>query len=422
MKLYNPDNTLWLDIEVDDESYRNKQLMGENVLELHYSMTKYKEMPVGVYCEFEGERYTLESPHAFKVQSDRNYEYTATLYGAQSHLKKYRVRDTTIQNKLKFSYTATPLQHLQLLVKNMNRRESDWTVGSCIEATEATVSYNHTNCLEALQQIANEFSTKWEIDGKTIHLRRVEYNKNAPLALHYGKDGGFLPGVGRENYGDSRPVEILFVQGGSRNIDGLKYGATELLMPKSQRIKYDGNHFEGEAGFDAAHAREYTTDADGVSVQRADKSLVSYNEDSVDLSDIYPSRVGAVSAVETKEGKDTEGNAATFYDILDSSIPEALNFENHLIEGETMTVVFQSGKLTGREFDVKYKHVERRFEIVPATIDGAEMPSAVFAPQIGDKYAVFGCMLPDAYRKSFDHLPGKPEGAAGSQGAGGECL
>ena len=59
-------------------------------------------------------------------------------------------------------------------------------------------------------------------------------------------------------------------------------------------------------------------------------------------------------------GKDGHVN----YDIIDSSIPEALDYNKALIKGQTMKVIFQSGNLTGREFDLKYKHDGRRFELV----------------------------------------------------------
>ena len=72
-----------------------------------------------------------------------------------------------------------------------------------------------------------------------------------------------------------------------------------------------------------------------------------------------------------------------------------------------MTVIFQSGMLAGREFEVKYYHsaraangtykAARRFEIVPQEIDGITMPNDVFAPQEGDTYAIFKVMLPQAY-------------------------
>ena len=40
---------------------------------------------------------------------------------------------------------------------------------------------------------------------------------------------------------------------------------------------------------------------------------------------------------------------------------------------------------------------EQRFELVPQEIDGVTMPNETFKPAVGDTYAVFGIMLPDAY-------------------------
>lgn len=138
-------------------------------------------------------------------------------------------------------------------------------------------------------------------------------------------------------------------------------------------------------------------DESGLSIRRYDKQLSSLAEDSLDCSEIYPKRVGTVSSVAVVDA----GN--NFYDIIDTGIPSTLNYEECLIEGETMTIIFQSGMLAGREFEVKYYHeavknkAARRFEIVPAELDGQTMPNATFAPKAGDKYAVFKCMLPDSY-------------------------
>jgi len=67
-------------------------------------------------------------------------------------------------------------------------------------------------------------------------------------------EGGAGGGVGRTASGKT-PTEILFVQGGDRNIDPAKYGAKTLHLPKGQTIAYDGSKFEGEAGLVAAPPR-----------------------------------------------------------------------------------------------------------------------------------------------------------------------
>ena len=383
--LYNGNQEIVL--PVTDDSYSYNAVMGENSMTLYFSSEKYIEIPIGSYCDFGGERYSLKKDSNFTKQGTRNFEYTLLLETDQADLKLWKIRNP-VDNRIKFSYTATPREHLELFVANANRRSSGWSVGACIDGKEVTFEYNHTYIFDGLNDFASQLGTEWQITNKTIHLRKVEYNKENPLILSYGKGNGFKTGIGRET-GDV-PVEILLVQGTDKNIDFSKYGAKELLLPKSQTLDYEG--------------RTYITSADGLSVMNANRQLTTAHEDSLDCSEIYPSREGTVESVIVV---DAEKN---FYDFIDSSIPDDLNFEDYLIEGENMTIIFQTGMLAGsdKEFEVKYYHepktvagkekAGKRFEIVPQEIDGITMPDgSTFTPQPGDTYAVFGIQLPDAY-------------------------
>jgi hypothetical protein len=376
-----------LDIPVNDESYRYRAIRGEHSLTLHYSLAEHVEIPLGAQCEFEGETYVLERPENFQMLNTRNFEYTLIMESAQAKLSKYKFKDVT-SGRLKFSLTSTPRLHLQMLVDNMNLRETGWELGSYIEATEKVISYNHAFCIDALNQMADEFETEWEIVGKKIHLRKIEYNKDNPLPLSYGRGHGFRSGIGRTADG-ARPVERLYVQGGERNIDSSKYGSNELLLPKNQSLVYEG--------------RTYVSDSDGFSIRRGDKALWSNAEDSLDCSHIYPSRVGSVTGVEVVDADNH------FYDFFDSTIPNDLDFGQCRMAGEKITIIFQTGVLTGKEFDIEqndeetnssvvgYVHSERRFKLVPVEMDGRVLPDELFRPAIGDKYAVFGIMMPAAY-------------------------
>lgn len=402
MIIYNDKGKKLLEIEVDDNSYRHRVIMGDYNLTLYYSLAEHVELPVGCYCDYQGERFTLERPEAFKMKHSRSFEYTVTMESSQAKAKIWKFRNP-VDGRLKFSLTAKPHEHLQMFVDNMNRRDTGWAVGSCVSGDEVCISYSHAFCYEALEQMASTMNTEFEFNGKTVSLRKVEYNKNNPLPLSYGRGNGFKPNVGRSNYGETPPTEILYVQGGSDNIDPSKYGSTELLLPKSQSIGFDGVYFEDEEGFNADNARYYITDDLGFSIRRKDKDLTSLAESSLDCSDIYPKHVGEISSVVCVD-KDKN-----FYDIIDNSIPENLDYEKCLIDGETMTVIFQTGMLAGKEFEVKYYHnsilnpdgslkkAARRFEITPQEIDGQTMPNETFCPQANEKYAVFKCMLPDAY-------------------------
>lgn len=373
-------NNKEIDILVDTSSYRYTALQNVGTLYLYFASEEFINIPVGAYCIYKNITYYLMDPDDFKKKSSRNFEYTLVMYDIGAILGKYKCRDI-VSKRLKFDYTAKPHEHLQLIVDNLNMRDSGWKVGECIEAEEKTINYNHIFCSEALPTIADTFKTEYEIDPaiKTIHLRKVEYNKGEPLPLEYGKDKGFVPGLGRSNKDGNRPVTILYVQGGEQNIYFSKYGSKELLLPKNQRLEYEG--------------RAYVSDAEGLYIKRADTTLTDVQEDSLDCSHISPKRVGSVSNVVVS---DKEKN---FYDFIDSSIPDDLNFEDYVIEGNNMTVIFQSGMLAGsnKEFEVKYVHKERKFLITPQEIDGQIMPNDIYKPNLGDKYAVFGIQLPDAY-------------------------
>ena len=375
-------NSTYIDVLPTDESYRYRSIMGEHTLTLYFALPSYTDIPTGAWCEFANERYTLNQPAKIVKHNTRHFEYTLTMDSEGVNLKNYKFRNPN-DKTLKFPFTASPRYHIQILVDCLNMIDSGWQVGNCIEASEKLVSYNHNNCLEALEMIAKAFETEYEIIGKTIHLHKVEYFKDNPLPLQYGKGKGFKTGVSRTT--EQSRITRLYVQGGERNIDRSKYGNKELLLPKSQEYIYEGVTF--------------LSDDKGLSIAIKNAQNNGFiNEQSLDLSHIYPKRKGSVSQVfEVNHDKH-------FYDFTDTSIPEALNFSDLQIKGEKILIYFESGMLSGREFEISryehssgYNHSARRFEIVPKEEDGTTMPNDIFKPAIGDEYSVYNMQMPNAY-------------------------
>lgn len=397
-----------VNVQPEDSSYRYRALMQRPQLVLKFNLPFYIEFPVGTYCTYQNQRFMLMRAQDLKKQGTRKIEYSMTLGTNEEYFAMWKLRNVVDaveqganapkDNRLKFSLCAKPHEFISLIVRNLNKKDTSvtWSVGECLESSEKTVEFNHSTIDAALTDIANIFNTEYEVEwiGTTqakIHLRRVEYFKDSPVALSYGVGNGFIPGVGRTSAADGVPVKRMFVQGSDRNIDRAKYGSPELKLPISQSIQFDGTHFEDEDGFDSTKARTYTSDAEGEYVERTDVVSQATKEDSVDCSEIYPSRVGEVTSVVVANAD------KNFYDFIDNTIPEELNFNNCLIAGETMTVIFQDGMLAGKEFDVKYKHAERKFQIVPQEIDGVTMPNATWCPKEEQTYAIFGIQLPDSY-------------------------
>lgn len=397
MKIYKPDGSLLIDALISDESYRLRELMGQHNVTLEMSYTDAVRVTTGCYIDYQGIRYTLRRRPIIEKHGTRNLDYTLTFESPQIFADKRVVRNLSTK-QYKFPLTGTPKEHIQLIVDNLNLKDSGWKVGVCIDAVHSVVSYNHTKCLDALKTIADTFKTEYEIDNKTIHLRKVEYNKENPLFLSYGKGNGFKYGLRSEPTDSNVPIEELAVQAGSRNIDFSKYGSSELLLPSGQTLRYDGAFFEGQDGFDESLARTYIVDDEGLTIRRADKIQTTFEQGSTDLSTIYPMRIGTVTAVEvTKDG---------YYNIIDSTIPEDLDYSKYRIDGEKMTIKFQSGMLAGHdELDIMqtdkslsgYDHKKKRFMLVSGEQSGQTIPGGIFIPKVGDTYAVFGMMMPDEY-------------------------
>jgi len=400
-------------IQPDDSAYRYCTIMGDNSITLIFDLPDFEDIPVGAYIDYQGERYTLRRPATFVKNGTRNYRYTLILDAPQARLKNYRLYNP-VDNRLEFDMHARPIEFAQMIVANLNNREGAgvWSVdNTTLDAEARTIAFSYTTLYEALQMIADEFGTEWEIDDTTLRIGRVEYNKSvaSALQLSYGAGNGIEPGTGRANYDQTDAIEILYVQGGERNIDRSTYGKKTLHLPLNKQIRYDGSKFEDEQGYVSANARRYTSDANGQFIKRADKELQSKMENVIDCTHHYPSELHTVTNVILVD------EAKHFYDVVIDA-PENIPYDSDTlcIIGEHPTIIFQSGMLAGREFDlhtddagvIKAEKVLEgatfvgwRLPIIPAELDGVLMPDPAtnYTPAVGDTLRVFGITLPAGY-------------------------
>lgn len=380
MKIYKSNGTLLMDVIPDDNSYRLRSIMANDSVTLQFVSTEAEKIPIGSYIDYMGGRYTLYKPVKVTKVSTRSYSYIANFTGVIDLLKKYMYKFlSSIPFELKFTLTAKPIVFLQLLVDNLNLHDSGWSVGSCVDMTEIVLSFNHNSCYDVLNTLADKCKTEWSFEEKKLSLCKLEKFKEDPLLLTYGLGNGLKPGIQKQPAKDVLPPTVLYVQGGDRNISFSKYGSKYLKLPISQELTYNG--------------RKYVTDKDGMFITRSDRPLADVVEASFDGSEYYPKRIGTVSKVET-----SVVDGQTVYDIIDSSIPASLDFGGFVMDAETMTIIFQTGALTGKEFDVQYVHVDRRFKIVSQNSDDMLIPGTIpFIPAVGDTYAVFHINLPNDY-------------------------
>ena len=371
------------EIEPSSESYIYRSVTDGNRLSLEWTEGKYIDYPVGLTAHVDGYDYTLYYPVEVRKVNTELLEYRATLHGREEELKMTKLKDVGSDTPLlSFVLTGKPTDFVRFVAKSMGE---GWSVGQVIEGSERTLAFRHESCHDALARIAEEYHTEWHIEGTAISLSRLEVGREQPVALSYGMGKGFRSGVGRRSDGEETPVGRLYVEGGKRNIDPSKYGTLTLRLPKGATYEYRGV--------------TYRTDPSGSYITGESSSRT---EGSYDGTDVYPRRVGRVTRVEvTKEG---------LVDIIDSTIPETLDYNDYRIGGEKAVIVFLSGMLTGREIEIEqtatalsgYLHEERRFRLVSSEQDGQQMPGGSYMPKEGDTYAVYGISLPEEYVRTAE--------------------
>lgn len=238
-------------LDVDDDSYRTADLMGNDIINLQFSLPEFREFPTGCFAVFEGRTYYLFTTPEITRQHNRQFDYVMPMYTADYLLHLTLMRNVVTNYttgvvdgdfRLKFTLTSYPAEHLQMIADCLNQVDSGWTVtvNADVENKEKLVPYEFIYCDEALRSIAEAYDTEYEFVGKNIILGKVEHNKNTPLSMSYGRGNGFKSGVTRRNESDKPPVDRLYIQGGEQNIPE-NYGRTPIGLDENNKMTYRGD-------------------------------------------------------------------------------------------------------------------------------------------------------------------------------------
>ena len=361
----------------NDSSTQAKEIQGDNVLTLSFTLYEHVELDVDDYVDFEGERYWLTEQYRPKQVSTKEWKYDLKLYGIESLLRNILVIKTVDdENDPVFTLTAPPREHVAMVVKCMNdgwNNTTDWKVGQVDGTENIVIDYFGKYCDEALREIAEKVGAEYWTEGQTVNVCRCEHGE--PITLGYNNG---LTSIDPGKADNVKFYTRLWPVGSSRNIDPEKYGHTRLQLPDGQRYvevnadKYGRvDHYEGDA-----------------------------------FADIYPRRTGTVSSVRSEVKKGEDGNDFTIYYFRDNSLP--FNPNDYEIGGLVKRVSFQEGsELAGLGdeedgtyyFEVNYNADTREFEIItiwPYDND-IQLPGGSLVPKTGNRYILWNLRMPDEY-------------------------
>ncbi len=375
LKLFDYSGNVKAQFAPDDSSTQVKEIQGDNLLNLSFTLYNCIQIDVNDYVDFFGERYWAVEQYAPAEKSSVEWSYNFRLYGIESLIKRFLVLNNVDGgNEAVFSLTARPIDHVRLIVKNINEGLdglNNFKVGIVEGSDNVTIDYTGKYCDDGLKALAEAVGTEWWIEGTTVNLCRCEHGEAVVLGYRHG-----LTSLDRDKADNAKVYTRLFPIGSNRNIDATKYGHSRLMLP-------------GGAKYVDANVEKY--------------GIIHHYEQQA-FSHIYPRRTGVVSSVRSKQVKDKEGKPFTIYYFKDKD----LNFDPNKYEigGLVKRVSFQEGsELAGlgtsedHYFEVNYDSKTQEFEII--TIwpydDETQLPGGTLVPKVGDKYILWNIRMPDEY-------------------------
>lgn len=358
------DTTSILNIRPTSSDKLTKKLMGENTLFITITRATPFEFKVGDYLYFAAEKYTLNVLPKVKKDSSNRFVYDLLFEGIEYELRKVHLLFYTesmgFGGGADFSLMGNAETFVRVIVENLNRVQSGWTIGSVIESGFKNLTFSGNSCLEAISKLATEFETEyWIGNDKTVNLGKR--GSIIPITFEYGKGKG-LYSIERENVSSKDIVTRLYPYGSQENLP-------KNYRSNATRLRLNPEYIE----------------------RNVDKFGVI--ESSMIFEGIRPEREGTISAL-----------GADIFTFADSGMDFDLNATDeddntlYLIPGVKAKVHFQTGNLAGYQFETLYTHATKTFVLKLFTNEVAyDLPNDTLKPAIGDKYILLDIYMPQSY-------------------------
>lgn len=403
--------TLLLTTSIKEGSKRKFMLMKEDYIMLKFSLEEPIYFKLGDYVEdsrfgrFEicdiqkptfntstaGYDYELKLDAHYWKWKNKIFKFTPEVGGQEASWNLTASLDTQL---------GVFLRNLQALGYTYKGTNFEFSIDSSVENKSMLMSYDNTNLLDALSKMAETWDCEWWVEDNQIRFGRCEFGD--PVDFEIGKN------VEEMTRSDSKTeyATRIYAFGSTRNLP-------TNYRPVDESVVVNG---VVQKRLMLPVGTPYIDAYPGMRTEEAIEQVVIFD-------DIYPRRIGTMSDISTHEYTDTIENADgttteekwNAYRFKDTGITFS---EEYVLPGEELKITFQSGKLNGLEFAVKFNSdgkdekledgswnpAAQVWEIVRNDDYGRNLPGDVLVPENGDTYVLSGFdtkfvsvqMLPDA--------------------------
>lgn len=408
---------------INEGSKRKFLLMKEDYITLKFSLDKpiYFHLGDGVDNELGiFELVDLYKPDYNAGTSGYDYDLRLDAYYWKWKNKKFFYTPETGGREAGWSLTATLETHMKIFLRNLEQlgykfREQafSYVADGTVDNSAKLVTYDNVNLIDALTQMAETWQCEWWITDSVINFGRCEYESVVDFDIN-GNVSEMTRSDSQSDY-----ATRIYAFGSTKNIpsdyrpvdeDTVVNGIVQKRLMLPNDIPY----------------------IDAFPEMSAEEAI----EEIVVFEDVYPRRVGTMSAITPysytdkieEEGKEPVFKKWNAYRFRDAGITFS---EKYVLPGQELRIIFQSGAMNGMGFavtfnpydkdkdekpqpeknkDGSWNYLAQVFEIVRNEDYGRPLPDDSLKPENGDTYILYGfdtkfvsdAMLPEAEQELLD--------------------
>lgn len=397
-----------------------EELMVSDYIQLSWNSDSNEELQAGCYIEYNGEKFSLLEPYKPTQKNEVEFTYTPQFKSKVMAWSKvpfffYTTNEDKTTKEPDWTLTSNPADFMKCVCDALkNETGDDWTytIDASLPAS-ASLSFNTVDIFSSLNEIARVFETEWYADkvNNILYLGKASFGESVTLEVG---DNIKVPSVNntREGY-----YTRFYAFGSTRNITQ-DYEGSNVNNLVNKRLTLDPVKYPN-----------------GYKDIRADLRDGEIFSKVLVFDDVYPSSKLSISSVRNRlmyrvDGSGnkiqigTDENGNPIYDQYAIWYFRINGFEfdtKNIIQGQTLSVHFQTGALAGREFELKYYESKQTittsdglkfdvqkgdYEILFVEEGNYIIPSLVgLVPSEGDEVILFNIEMPSEYTQSaYDEL------------------
>lgn len=388
---------------INKGSKRKFMLMREDYITLKFSLDTPLNFKLGdnVDCTFGlFELMELYKPSYNGETGGYDYELRLDAYYWKWRNKIFKFTPELGGQEASWNLTASLTTQMDIFLRNLGSlgytyrgKPFEYVIDSTVDNSARSMSYNSTNMIDALSQMAEAWECEWWLTDSIIHFGRCEYGTPVDLKL-----GDNVDEMTRSDSQNSYATRIY------------AFGSTKNL-PADYRPIDESTIVNGvvQKRLMLPAGTPYIDAYPGMSTEEA-------IEDVVVFEDVYPRRTGTMSGITLHEYTDKieeEGKGPVFtkwnaYRFKDTGITFS---EKYVLPGQELKIIFQSGSLNGMEFSVIFNPCDKEggetpvpdrlpdgslnpaaqvWEICRNEDYGRPLPDDMLRPKDGDTYVLSG--------------------------------